>query len=130
MRPGAQVPGCFRQLLDQFEVLIADDEVRLLSAATLVEAAIVLETRFGDGGGRELDLWLVKVGIEVVAVDADQAEVARRVWRRFGKERHAAGLNFGDCFAYALAITRGERLLFKGDDFSKTDVTSALPRAL
>lgn len=108
-----------------FEALIADDDIRLVSAATLVEAAIVLETRLGDAGGRELDLWLFRIGAEVVAVDAEQAEVARRAWRRFGKGRHAAGLNFGDCFAYALAMTRSERLLYKGDDFSRTDVAAA-----
>lgn len=105
-----------------FEALIADDDVRLISAATLVEAAIVLETRLGEEGGRELDLWLVKIDAEVIPIDAEQANVARRAWRRFGKGRHAAGLNFGDCFAYALAMTRGEKLLYKGGDFSKSDV--------
>lgn len=111
-----------------FEALIADDDVRLISAATMVEAAIVLEAKFGDGGGRELDLWLVKIGAEIVPVDAEQAESARRAWRRYGKGRHVAGLNFGDCFSYALAMTRGEALLFKGDDFGRTDVSVAVAR--
>ena len=73
-------------------------------------------------GGREFDLWLLKIGAEVVAVDTLQADAARRAWRRYGKGRHAAGLNYGDCFSYALATTRGEPLLFKGEDFAKTDV--------
>lgn len=104
------------------ERLIADDPVRLISAATVLEATMVIETRLGDAGGREFDLWLVKIGAEVVVVDTEQADAARRVWRRYGKRRHAASLNYGDCFSYALAMTRGEALLFKGEDFAKTDV--------
>lgn len=105
-----------------FESLIADDPVRLISAATVLEASIVLETRLGDAAGREFDLWLLKLGAEVVPVDAEQIDAARRTWRRYGKGRHAAALNYGDCFAYALALTRGEPLLFKGEDFAKTDI--------
>lgn len=105
-----------------FEQCIVADSMRLISAATLLEVAMVLETRLGEAAGRELDLWLLKAGIDIVAVDADQIEVARRAWRRFGKGRHPAGLNYGDCFSYALAFTRQEPLLFKGDDFSKTDI--------
>jgi ribonuclease VapC len=108
------------------EVRIADDPVRLISAATVLEATMVIETRFGDAGGREFDLWLVKIGAEIVAVDAEQLDTARRAWRRYGRGRHAAALNYGDCFSYALSVTRGEPLLFKGDDFAKTDVKAAL----
>ena len=104
------------------ERLIADDPIRLISAATVLEATMVIETRLGDAGGRELDLWLVKIGAEIVAVDATQADAARRAWRRYGRGRHAASLNYGDCFSYALAVTRSEPLLFKGEDFAKTDV--------
>lgn len=104
------------------ERLIADDPIRLISAATVLEATMVIETRLGDAGGREFDLWLVKIDAEVVPVDAEQANAARRAWRRYGKRRHAASLNYGDCFSYALAMTRGETLLFKGEDFAKTDV--------
>ena len=104
------------------ELRIADDPVRLISAATVLDAAMVLETRLGDAAGREFDLWLLKIGAEVVPVDTEQADAARRAWRRYGKGRHAAGLNYGDCFSYALAVTRGETLLFKGEDFAKTDV--------
>lgn len=104
---------------------IVADPVRLISAATLLEAAIVIEARLGDAGGREFDLWLHRLDAETVPVDAEQADMARRAWRRFGKGRHPAGLNYGDCFAYALAATRGEPLLFKGEDFSRTDLAAA-----
>jgi ribonuclease VapC len=106
-----------------FRLAIEADPVRLLSAANLVETAIAIETRVGEAGGRELDLLLHKAGVEVVAVDAAQADLARHAYRQFGKGRHLAGLDYGDCFAYALAQSAGEPLLFKGDDFSKTDVT-------
>jgi len=95
---------------------------RLLSAANLLEASIVIESRKGEAGGRELDLLLYRAAIEIVAVDQDQAGTARIAWRRFGKGRHPAGLNYGDCFAYALAKSRGLPLLFQGDDFSQTDI--------
>ncbi|POR52610.1 type II toxin-antitoxin system VapC family toxin [Bosea psychrotolerans] len=108
-----------------FESRIADDPVRLISAATVLEAAMVIETRLGEAGGSELDLWLHKAGVDIVAVDAEQADLARRAWRRFGKGRHPAGLNYGDCFSYALAATTQEPLLFKGDDFSRTDIQAA-----
>jgi ribonuclease VapC len=101
---------------------IADDPVRLMSAATLLEATIVVEARLGDPGGREFDLWLHRAEVEIMPVDAEQADIARRAWRRFGRGRHPAGLNYGDCFSYALAATHHEPLLFKGDDFTKTDV--------
>jgi|SRR5579863_4853642 len=94
----------------------------LLSAANLLEASIVIESRKGDTGGRELDLLIYRARIEVVAVDPDQAENARLAWRRFGRGRHPAGLNFGDCFAYALAKSRQSALLFTGSDFAQTDI--------
>jgi ribonuclease VapC len=107
------------------EQRIADDPVRLTSAATVLEVTIVLETRLGEAGGREFDLRLLKIGAEIVPVDAEQIDTARRAWRRYGKGRHGAALNYGDCFAYALAMTRGEPLLFKGEDFAKTDVNQS-----
>ena len=107
---------------DAIEVALDDDPVRLLSAASFLEPAIVVEARLGEPGGRELDLLLHKARIELVAVTPEQVEVARSAWRRFGRGRHVAGLNFGDCFAYALAATSGEPLLCKGGDFAKTDV--------
>jgi ribonuclease VapC len=99
---------------------------RLLSAATLLEASIVIESRKGEAGGRELDLLMYRSGIEVVAVDQDQAEAARVAWRRFGRGRHPAALSYGDCFAYALARCRRLPLLFRGNDFSQTDIDCVL----
>ena len=95
---------------------------RLLSAASLLEASIVIETRKGEAAGRELDLLIYRAAIEVVAVDQDQVEIARIAWRRYGKGRHPAGLNYSDCFSYALARSRGLPLLFQGEDFSRTDI--------
>ena len=92
------------------------------SAATLVEASMVMESRYGAVGIQDLDLLIETAGIEIVPVDRQQANVARRAFRDFGRGRHPAGLNYGDCFAYALAHVRGERLLAKGDDFTKTDL--------
>ena len=103
------------------EALEAAD-ARRISAATFVEVSIVIEARHGAAGQRDLDLFLERAAIEIVEVDVGQAREARRAFARFGKGRHPAGLNFGDCFAYALAVTLGEPLLFKGEDFSKTDV--------
>jgi ribonuclease VapC len=106
----------------RFEAAVAADPVRLMSAASYLEAAIVIEQRFGEPGGRELDLWLHRASVDLVGVDADQAEVARSAYRRFGKGRDPAGLNYGDCFAYALAKVSGEPLLVKGGDFGHTDI--------
>jgi len=95
---------------------------RFLSAANLLEASIVIESRKGEAGGRELDLLVYRGGIEIVAVDQDQAETARAAWRRFGKGRHPAALNYGDCFAYALARSHRLPLLFRGNDILQTDI--------
>lgn len=94
-----------------------DAPLRLISAASLLELTMVIEARLGEAGAAELDLWLHKAGVEITPVDVEQAYVARRAWRKFGKERHPAGLNHGDCFSYARAATRGEPLLFPGEDF-------------
>ena len=110
---------------EAFEQRIADDPVRLISAATVLEAGIVIEAKLGEAGGAEFDLWLYKAGVEIVPVDEEQLILARRGWRRFGKGRSPAGLNFGDCFSYALASLKQEPLLFKGDDFSRTDIEPA-----
>ncbi len=91
----------------------------------MLEASIVIESRRGDAAGRELDLLLHRAKVQTVAVDEAQVELARAAWRRYGKGRHLAGLNFGDLFAYALARADGDALLFKGDDFTKTDITAA-----
>jgi len=107
---------------EDFRIAIEDDDTRLVSASTLLEAALVIEARKGEAGGRELDLLVQKAALTVVPVDEDQVEAARRAWRRFGRGRHEAGLNFGDLFSYALTRTSGEALLFKGNDFTRTDV--------
>ena len=112
-----------------FSSAIEGDAIRLMSAASVLEASIVVEAASGEGGGRELDLLLYKAGIEIAAVTADQAELARRAYRAYGKGRHAAGLNYGDCFAYALAKASAEPLLYKGGDFARTDIAPALPVA-
>lgn len=102
--------------------LITADPRRLISAGTLLESSIVLEARRGEAAGRELDLLLHRLGATVVPFDEAQSTLARTAWRRYGKGRHAAGLNLGDCFAYALSRLSGEPLLFKGTDFGLTDV--------
>lgn len=98
---------------------------RLLSAGNFVEVSIVVEARTGAAGIRELDHFLETAGIEVVDVDGRQAMEARRAFQIYGKGRHRAGLNFGDCFAYALSKIRAQPLLYKGGDFSATDVIPA-----
>ncbi len=108
-----------------FALAIKNDRVRLVSAVSVLEAAMVLEAKMGPAGGRELDLLLQKAHVDVVPFDGAQAEVARRAWQKYGKGNHPAGLNFGDCCAYALARTSGERLLYKGEDFGRTDLGSA-----
>ena len=111
---------------EDFRAAVEEDTTRLVSAATLLETALVIEARKGERGGHELDTLIQKAEVLVVPVDAEHVSEARRAYRRFGKGRHAAGLNFGDVFAYALARTAGEPLLFKGDDFAKTDIGRVL----
>lgn len=105
-----------------FTAAILADPVRLISAATLVEAGIVAFADRGQLGAWKLDNLLSELQIDVVPVSEDHARLAREGFARFGKGRHPARLNFGDCFSYALAKASGHPLLFKGSDFSKTDV--------
>jgi ribonuclease VapC len=102
--------------------LILQAEARLISAGNALETGIVLEAKRGEAAGREFDLFLVRANLQVVPVDGEQVDVARSAWRKYGKGRHPAALNFGDCFAYALAQSLGEPLLAKGTDFSLTDL--------
>lgn len=111
---------------ETFRAAIDEDEARFVSAATLLETAVVIEARKGEAGGRELDLLLHRADVVIVPVDAEHVAEARRAWRRFGRGRHPAALNFGDIFAYALARVSDEPLLFKGDDFARTDIRRAL----
>lgn len=109
---------------DFIEVIEAAD-VRHMSVATFVESSIVIEAKHGAEGLLDLDRFAAKAGIELVAVDVEQGQIARGAFTRFGKGRHRAALNYGDCFSYALAIFLGEPLLCKGDDFLHTDLTLA-----
>lgn len=97
-----------------------------MTAVTAVEAAMVVEARHGADGARDLESLISTLSIRIEPVDGAQALAAKEAWRRFGKGRHPSGLNLGDLFPYALARTTGDSLLFKGDDFSRTDVRSAL----
>ncbi len=98
------------------------DISRLMSASSELEASIVVSSRLGDDGARELELLLYKLNCEIIPFTHDQSILAFEGWRRYGIGRHPAGLNFGDCCTYGLCISTGEPLLFKGNDFSKTDL--------
>jgi len=111
---------------DRFIELLADAEDPLISAATLVETSIVMLAKTGAEGVSDLDELLAAAAVRCVAVDAAQAHLAREAFARFGKGRARAGLNYGDCFAYALARATARPLLFKGDDFIHTDVGFAV----
>jgi ribonuclease VapC len=110
-----------------FNEAIEAAESRRMSVASFVETSIVIEARVGPDGVRDLDLFLSKADIELVPVDAEQAHLARLAFRQYGKKRRPAGLNFGDCFSYALAKLENKPLLYKGEDFSHTDLELAVP---
>lgn len=97
-----------------------------ISAASFVEAAVVIDAQTKGQGSRQFDAFIRRAAIAIEPVTEEQAHIARQAYADFGKGRHPAGLNFGDCFSYALAKVTGEPLLFKGKDFKKTDITSAL----
>jgi ribonuclease VapC len=105
--------------------LITQSDSRRMSAATFVETAIVVETQTKTSGSRQLDAFLRRADIAIEPVTEEHAHLARQAFIDFGKGRHAAGLNYGDCFSYALAKATGEPLLYKGKDFSKTDLVAA-----
>ncbi|HEY5348507.1 MAG TPA: type II toxin-antitoxin system VapC family toxin [Candidatus Lustribacter sp.] len=105
-----------------FAEAIERDATRLVSAVSIVETSLVLQSRYGEDAVDDLDLLLLKVAARVVSFSAEDIGGVRAAYHRFGKGRHAASLNFGDCFSYALAVSTGEPLLFKGEDFSRTDV--------
>ena len=107
---------------DRLVAAVGADRTRLVSAATVVESSLLLLGRYGEAGDALLDRLLRSIGAEVVPVDEDQVTIARDAAQRFGRGRHAAALNQGDCFSYALAVARGEPLLFVGDGFAQTDV--------
>ncbi len=105
-----------------YATAIASAQSCRISAANCVEAAVVIESQSPAAGARQFDTFMRRAGITVEPVTEDHALLARQAYSDFGKGRHPAGLNFGDCFSYALAMATGEPLLFKGNDFSQTDV--------
>ena len=110
--------------LERFAAIIAREPC-VVSAVSVTEAALVVETRQGPDAVEDLRRLLDRARVEVVPVDTELAWVAHAAWRRFGKGRHPAGLSFGDCFSYALAKLRAVPLLFKGEDFTQTDIDLA-----
>ncbi len=110
---------------DTLVAALADAQLPVICAANWLEAMMVIAARLGQPGVLALQELLVAAEVQIEPADADLAQTAFDAWQRFGKGRHRAGLNFGDCFAYALASRRGEALLFKGDDFPHTDVLPA-----
>ena len=111
---------------EAFANAIALDDVRVCSAVSFLEACIVIETRRGAAGLTRLDLLIAEANIEVASFSLRDARVARRAYRQFGKGIHPAGLNFGDCGSYALALETGEPLLYKGEDFTKTGIARTI----
>jgi ribonuclease VapC len=107
---------------EEFSRLVASDPKRLVSVLSTLEAAIVIHARKGPAGLRELDLLVHSAGATIVSFDADQVLLARSAYDKYGKGYHSAALNLGDCCSYALSRSSGEPLLFKGNDFSRTDV--------
>jgi len=110
---------------EKLSAAIAANTPRIISAVSVLEASIVIESKKGEAGLALLDELLNLAQFEIVAFDDAQQQLARVAYRRYGKGRHPAGLNFGDCCAYALAKVRNEALLFKGNDFNQTDITAA-----
>jgi ribonuclease VapC len=111
---------------ESLDTAIVEAEILRISSATLVEISIVVDSRAGEAGTTRLERYLRSAGVLIEPFTEYQARVACRAYSKYGKGRHAAGLNFGDCFSYALAKALDEPLLFKGDDFRKTDITPAI----
>ena len=108
-----------------FAQLIHDAESCRISVVSFVELSMVVETQLGPEAGHQVDMLLRRTGIIIEPVTVEHGYLARQAFLDYGKGRHKAGLNFGDCFAYALARATAEPLLFKGNDFSQTDVKAA-----
>jgi ribonuclease VapC len=114
---------------ERFARAVGDAPIRLISAVNRIELSCVVEGRKGETGRADVEVLLRDGGFDIVSVTPQQAEIAIDAFRRFGRGRHRARLNIGDCFAYALATATGHTLLFKGDDFIHTDIRQALPAA-
>jgi ribonuclease VapC len=110
---------------DAFARLVHGADVCRISVASYVELSMVIENQLGPEGMRQAEAFFRRAGVVIEPVTLDQGELARQAFLDFGKGRHKAGLNFGDCFSYALAKATGEPLLFKGHDFSQTDIQAA-----
>jgi ribonuclease VapC len=106
--------------------MIQDADRCLISAGNFLELSIVIERQTGPEVARQCDMFFRRAGIVVEPFTVEQAHIARQAFHDFGKGRHPAGLNFGDCFAYALTKITGEPLLFKGEDFAKTDIVAVV----
>jgi ribonuclease VapC len=111
---------------DLYIQLIHDADRCLISAGSYLELSIVLERQAEPEADRQCEMFFRRAGIAIEPFTVEQAHIARQAFHDFGKGRHVAGLNFGDCFAYALSKFTGEALLYKGEDFKKTDIISAL----
>src|ERR1022692_1434875 len=112
--------------VDLYTQMIHDAERCPISAANFVELSMVIESQIGPDATRQCDVFFRRAEILLEPVTVEHAHLARQAFIDFGKGRHPPKLNFGDCFAYALAKAAGEPLLFKGEDFSKTDIRAAL----
>ncbi|WFU07362.1 type II toxin-antitoxin system VapC family toxin (plasmid) [Rhizobium sp. CB3171] len=111
--------------MERLEKALVADPIRLVPATCVLEARMVLVSRRGEHALAEIDLWLSKIKAEIIPVDADLVDLATQAWLTYGKGRHPAGLNFADCFSYALAKRADEALLFIGQDFAQTDIEAA-----
>lgn len=109
----------------RLEKVLVADSIRLVPATCVLEARMVLVSRRGEHALAEVDLWLSKIGADLIPVDADLIDAATQAWLAYGKGRHPASLNFADCLSYALAKRAGEPLLFIGNDFAQTDIEAA-----
>lgn len=114
----------------RFASAIVESSVRLMSAASFLETAIIIETRYGEQGGQLLNELVAITQIQILPVTLEQVNLARLAYRQYGKGHHEARLNFGDCFTYALAKIMNEPLLFKGNDFDRTDLLVVTHRPL
>lgn len=110
----------------RFADAIAEADTPLISAATIVELGIVMWNRHGSKAARMVDWLIQEAGLQIESVTAPQAQLAREAYAAYGKGHTKAGLNYGDCFSYALAKETGLPLLFKGRDFAATDIPAAI----
>ena len=114
---------------DALERRLVGAPIRLIPATCVLEARLVLASRFGEQVLGDVDLWLSRIEADVIAIDAELVDLATVAWLTYGKGRHPAALNFADCLSYAVAKRSGMALLFKGEDFARTDLSDAMASA-